>query len=85
MTEAQLPPLGAEVELLIQHCCELDRRFSNRSDDTSYILCIAWIQRCAKRILESLPQRREFVEHFQARARLHRDAREARQGSPDSA
>ena len=84
MTEAQLPPLGAEVELLIEHCCELNRRFTDRSD-TSYILCIAWIQRCAKRILESLPQRREFVEHFQARARLHREAREAREGSPDSA
>ena len=84
MTEAQLPPLGAEVELLIEHCCELNRRFTNRSD-TSYILSIAWIHRCAKRILESLPERREFVEHFQARERLHREAREAREARDDSA
>ena len=59
MTEAQLPPLGAEVELLIEHCRELYRRFSNRSDD-SFVLCVAWIQQCAKRILDSLPNRREF-------------------------
>ena len=56
--EPELPPLGAQVELLLNHAKELEKRFESRAD-SSYLLSVAWIQKYAKEILDSLPRRRQ--------------------------
>ncbi len=58
--EAELPPIGAQVELLLEHARELKERFEERSDN-SYLLSVAWIERYAKQIIQSLPRRRALA------------------------
>ncbi len=58
--EAELPPIGAQVELLLEHARELKERFEERSDN-SFLLSVAWIERYAKQIIQSLPRRRALA------------------------
>ena len=58
--EAELPPMGAQVELLLEHARELKERFEERSDN-SFLLSVAWIERYAKQIIQSLPRRRALA------------------------
>ena len=59
MPEQELPPIGADVEMLLGHAHELEHRFENPQPENpdEWILSVAWIHKYAEEILKSLPKR----------------------------
>ena len=59
--QRQLPPLGAEVEELLSFAQELKDRFNNPSEGNFFLLSVAAIEEVAKRIMLSLPLRKQLA------------------------